>query len=281
MKRMFLIGILALSLLAVACEQQVVCNKPYIRFANTCCLDTNNDSICDSDKQISVTQEQPSRIFGACTLSSGIACIDNKVETTGVVLLLQNSLGYPIRIESISFANNAACIATPETLLNNGDMATFMIFCETGSVDEQFSSDIRILVKRSETGSQDVLNGKLVSKIQPSQLTSPTKLKPSMCTLPVGVACIDHIVETTGITLILQNTMGYAARIDSISFTDKPSCTISPRTTMNNGDQATFSVRCLTGSVGDDFSSDLKIGITRTDTNLKTSWDGNLVSTVQ
>ena len=30
----------------------VVCNSPYIRFATTCCLDENNNSICDKDESV-------------------------------------------------------------------------------------------------------------------------------------------------------------------------------------------------------------------------------------
>jgi len=31
-------------------KDSVVCNQPYIRFAASCCLDRNNDSVCDNDQ---------------------------------------------------------------------------------------------------------------------------------------------------------------------------------------------------------------------------------------
>jgi hypothetical protein len=31
-------------------EEKIVCNTPYIRFTDTCCLDQNNNSICDNDE---------------------------------------------------------------------------------------------------------------------------------------------------------------------------------------------------------------------------------------
>ena len=30
--------------------KEVVCEKPYIRFGKTCCLDKNGNNICDSDE---------------------------------------------------------------------------------------------------------------------------------------------------------------------------------------------------------------------------------------
>ena len=31
-------------------EEKIICNPPYIRFADTCCLDRNSNSICDNDE---------------------------------------------------------------------------------------------------------------------------------------------------------------------------------------------------------------------------------------
>ncbi len=57
----------ALVVLNMAPSSQIVCNKPYILVGTSCCLDENNNSICDKDeiatKQkaivgVSETQEQ-------------------------------------------------------------------------------------------------------------------------------------------------------------------------------------------------------------------------------
>ncbi len=32
-------------------DNEVVCNPPYIRYANECCLDQNSNSVCDSDEK--------------------------------------------------------------------------------------------------------------------------------------------------------------------------------------------------------------------------------------
>ena len=39
------------SLFIVGCQQNVVCTKPYILIGNSCCLDKNNNGICDKDEQ--------------------------------------------------------------------------------------------------------------------------------------------------------------------------------------------------------------------------------------
>jgi len=31
---------------------KIVCNQPYIKVGNQCCLDQNSDSICDSDESL-------------------------------------------------------------------------------------------------------------------------------------------------------------------------------------------------------------------------------------
>lgn len=33
------------------CQQKIVCNKPYVLIGNSCCLDKNDDAICDQDQQ--------------------------------------------------------------------------------------------------------------------------------------------------------------------------------------------------------------------------------------
>jgi hypothetical protein len=110
---------------------------------------------------------------------------------------------------------------------------------------------------------------------------SPTKFLPSKCTLPSGIACIDQKVTTTGVTMILQNSMGYTIKVNTINLSSKAGCSASPATTMQNGNQATFAVTCTTGLVGDKFRSDIRLGFTRLDTNLSQSWNGELLSSVQ
>ena len=47
-------------IILAACNQnqQVVCNKPYILVGNSCCLDKNNNNICDNDEKTEITKEE-------------------------------------------------------------------------------------------------------------------------------------------------------------------------------------------------------------------------------
>ena len=38
-------------------EVEIVCNDPYIRYADTCCLDEDGNDICDSDESVVENEE--------------------------------------------------------------------------------------------------------------------------------------------------------------------------------------------------------------------------------
>ena len=50
MRKIILLGLVISLLLIAGCGQQLVCNKPYILVGNDCCLDKNDNSICDKDE---------------------------------------------------------------------------------------------------------------------------------------------------------------------------------------------------------------------------------------
>ena len=53
MKRIILFLMLSLTLFLVACQpMEVTCNSPYIKVGTSCCLDENDNSICDNDEEI-------------------------------------------------------------------------------------------------------------------------------------------------------------------------------------------------------------------------------------
>lgn len=50
MKRYYLILLIGIAILSGCLSDSIVCNSPYIRFEDQCCLDENDDGVCDSDK---------------------------------------------------------------------------------------------------------------------------------------------------------------------------------------------------------------------------------------
>jgi hypothetical protein len=55
MKRLIILLVLMGIVATSGCIQQVTCNKPYIKVGKECCLDINDNAICDRDEKISST----------------------------------------------------------------------------------------------------------------------------------------------------------------------------------------------------------------------------------
>lgn len=52
-----IIGVLLVLIAIAGCGQKVVCNKPYILVGTECCLDQNNNAICDKDESANPIKE--------------------------------------------------------------------------------------------------------------------------------------------------------------------------------------------------------------------------------
>jgi hypothetical protein len=52
MEKILIFGILILTFILSSCQTQIVCNNPYILVGTECCLDTNDNRICDKDEEI-------------------------------------------------------------------------------------------------------------------------------------------------------------------------------------------------------------------------------------
>ncbi len=59
-----LLTIIGVILISGCVKQEVICNPPYIRFGTSCCLDQNNNSICDKDEATSTQSPITGKITG-------------------------------------------------------------------------------------------------------------------------------------------------------------------------------------------------------------------------
>jgi len=109
---------------------------------------------------------------------------------------------------------------------------------------------------------------------------SPSRFLPNKCTLPSGLACIDHKVSTSDVTMILQNSLGYTVNVTSINLTDAPGCDETFTTQLQNGDQGTFVINC-TNTAGEKFKTDVTLTFIRIDTGLSQDFEGEILSQVQ
>ena len=97
-----------------------------------------------------------------CVMPAGIACMDSKITTTQIELIMQNSMGRDVTIDTISLGN---CSITPNINFNNGDRATFTITCSSGEAGTKFKEDI-IFDYTTDTGMEKTMIGSLIGKIQ-------------------------------------------------------------------------------------------------------------------
>ncbi|MBM3246922.1 hypothetical protein FJZ17_00045 [Candidatus Pacearchaeota archaeon] len=115
------------NLLGNVIKDNIVCNPPYIRYGAECCLDKNNNSICDSDEDISTNIKDESKnqnvelkdnssvitktkdIFGNTFnhIFRGVKGISSKGENLAILLiLLLIILIYKMRIKVYSLIKN-------------------------------------------------------------------------------------------------------------------------------------------------------------------------------
>jgi hypothetical protein len=88
---------------------------------------------------------------------------------------------------------------------------------------------------------------------------SPGQFLPERCQLPAGLYCKSFKVTTSGIQLIIQNTMGKEINLTGINVTDATGCANSSvNTYLTNGGEATFTLGCTLTS-GQKLNSDVVI----------------------
>jgi hypothetical protein len=108
---------------------------------------------------------------------------------------------------------------------------------------------------------------------------SPDQFLPEKCTMPPGLACIDHKVTESSVQLYLQNSMGYDITINAINLTDK-ACINSSSINLANGGEVLYTISCSSTS-GSKFKSDIKVNYVNSATNVSHSKLGNIVAKVE
>lgn len=90
----------------------------------------------------------PEKFTGSqCILSPGLACVDFKVETERIVLVLQNGLGEPMTIYQVdAFKNNGkGCSVANNVILQDQNRAIITIIgCSNGNEKEKFIGSINV-----------------------------------------------------------------------------------------------------------------------------------------
>lgn len=97
-------------------------------------------------------------------------------------------------------------------------------------------------------------------------LLSPERLLPSRCSLPAGINCLDFIVDSASITLVLQNNVGGRITINRVAVgnVDSSSCFNNVDIVVNNNQKAIISISgCSNGNMGERFKGELNVTYTK------------------
>ncbi len=167
--------------LARLSEKAIVCNEPYIRFGTSCCLDQNNNKICDRDerqlteeekeKEKDVNRETPVEstppekfLQEKCILAPGLACVSHKVEPTQTMLIISNGFGRTIRVTNLQVGE---CSALFDKKMVSGVEKTFTLTgCSNGVLKEAFKGDIKLTYEDTSYNTTKTVHGNLATKVE-------------------------------------------------------------------------------------------------------------------
>ncbi len=114
---------------------------------------------------------------------------------------------------------------------------------------------------------------------------SPDKFLPSRCTLPAGIACVDHeVTQVEGgsgnVYIVVRNALGYDIKTVSVSASG---CTggTSEELIRNGGDPVALVAYGCTVTSGEKYSGDINVTYTNSDTGLEHKVRGTVIARVR
>ncbi len=100
---------------------------------------------------------------------------------------------------------------------------------------------------------------------------------PNKCTPTSGIVCIDHVVSSSDISVVLRNSLGYD--MSSVTVAIEDCGTDSTPASIANGEQETYTISC--SQTGNTFKGDLNITYTLSDTGLSHTTRGSIISKIE
>ena len=107
---------------------------------------------------------------------------------------------------------------------------------------------------------------------------SPDRFLPTKCTLPSGIACLDHKYEAgTGIQMAIQNSAGFDMTGVSVTIngTGCNGVDTTSGPTLTNGQKATYTISCTPTS--GKFKGDVTMAYTNQETSMTHSKIGEII----
>lgn len=99
-----------------------------------------------------------------CTLAPGVACLDFKINSSEITLILVNSLGRDIDVTRIAAGD---CSQDFNQTMGNGDQFEFILSgCDNGDVGAKFKGNIVIEYTPRDSGLAKTITGSISGKVQ-------------------------------------------------------------------------------------------------------------------
>ncbi|MEK6808341.1 MAG: hypothetical protein AABY14_01495 [Nanoarchaeota archaeon] len=108
---------------------------------------------------------------------------------------------------------------------------------------------------------------------------SPDRFLPSKCTLPSGIACIDHSASSAAITVRLQNGLGrdmtgVTVRASNCGSSSSPA-------SISNGDAQTYTITCVPAIPTAKYSGILSVTYTDAESTLTHTKNGTIITRIE
>ena len=148
-----------------------VCDKPYIELGYSCCLDNNNNNICDGYEGLIEEKKIPlEEKIERCEIKNAtLNCENYKVYENKISLDIRNDIGKKIDISSIEInIGDVVCSAEiEEVILINGETRTFTFDnCQTGNKGQKIEVEIKLVYNVVGSNIIIIRFGDLIAEIE-------------------------------------------------------------------------------------------------------------------
>lgn len=108
---------------------------------------------------------------------------------------------------------------------------------------------------------------------------NPDRFLPSKCTLPAGIACLDHLASGSAILVTLKNSLGYD--ITSVTVRASGCTTADSQAKFRNEEQREFTPSGCSLTNGQKYNGQINVSYTNTDTGISHTAQGTITTRVE
>jgi hypothetical protein len=138
---------------------KVVCNTPYTQVGSSCCLDDNNNKICDNNEEYTKTVDPSST--GFCAMTTPFGCEEYAIDANDIRLIIRNGAETTINILSVGISGCGS--SNIQSSVISGSTVDYSITCsQTLKSGIRFSGEITITYRMAEESLDKISKGTIV-----------------------------------------------------------------------------------------------------------------------